>query len=349
MPLHPYAPDIDASSVLHLPKTDLHVHAETAGRLLSVMDHRRDAPRYSHQAVVERQMLEVAPGMPRLLELNRLLREQADDRHGADYRSLYEQPDYVQACFEALMEEEASHGSLLAEMRLGSAWVFFPHFLPCFRSAERRVRSRHAGFHAEPIIAWGLDPAELMEKAVRHTCELALEGIAGVDLYPEYRRHGYPAIYEMAEQATKSGLGVTCHDGEFEPDTLGLALDIPGLTRLGHATQAYRVPGLLDEIARRGIVVEVALTSNVVLGAVGSYEEHPLRRFLDAGVRVTLCSDDPVTFATDIGREYAIAARLGFSDEELLDFAGTGVEASFTAAENKPALLDALNSVEAPA
>ena len=287
-------------------------------------------------------MREMEPGIPRLRELNRLLRELLDERVGCPIDELCEQPDYVEACFEALMEEEAACGSLLAEVRLGGIWVLRPHFLDCFRRAERRVRWRHALFHAEPIIAWALDPPDMMDTVVRYTCELAPDGIAGVDLYPEYRRFGYAAIYRMAERAAEAGLGVTCHDGEFEPDTLGQALDIPGLTRLGHATQAYRVPGLLDELARRGIVVEVALTSNVVLGAVESFEAHPLRRFLDAGVRVTLCSDDPVTFATNIGREYALAARLGFSEEELLRMARTGIEASFTAAKNKETLLAAL-------
>jgi adenosine deaminase len=345
MPLHPYAGDIDAATVWHLPKTDVHVHAETAGRVLHVTNRRRDNPQYTHQAVAERLMRETPPGLPRLLELARLLREETQACRGAtDYRELSEQPDFVEACFEALMEEEAANGSVLAEVRLGSPWVFFPEFIPCFRSAERRVQARYPSFHAEPIIAWTLDQPDMMQTVVRYTCLRAPEGIAGIDLYPEYRRYDYAEIYRMAERAAEAGLGITCHDGEFEPDTLSLALDIPGLTRLGHATQAYRVPGLLDEIARRGIVVEVSLTSNVLTGAVDSYETHPLRRFLDAGVRVTLCADDPVMFATDIGREYAIAAMLGFSEAELLGFARTGVEASFTAPEHRQALQSLLDS-----
>ena len=59
---------------------------------------------------------------------------------------------------------------------------------------------------------------------------------------------------------------------------------------------------------------------------------------------MTLCSDDPLTFATDIGREYAIASLLGFSEAELRSFARTGIEASFTLRENKAALLDALDA-----
>jgi adenosine deaminase len=344
MALQPYAPDIDAGAVRHLPKTDLHVHAETFGRLMQAVLRRRGLPPYSHRTTIERHMTEMPPGLERLVEVNRLLRAQADACIGTDCQLLYEQPDYVEACFEQTMEEEASHGSLIAELRLGGGWVLYPHFLPCFRSAERRVRARYPGFVAEPIIAWGLAAPDFMETVMRYTCELASEGIAGVDLYPEYRRYDYQEICRMAERAAEAGLGVTCHDGEFDPETLRATLHLPGLTRMGHATQAWREPGLMEELARRGIVVEVALTSNVVLGAVPSYEEHPLRRFLDAGVRVTLCSDDPVTFATDIGREYAIASMLGFSEEELRDFARTGIEASFTPEANRARLLASLDA-----
>jgi len=160
------------------------------------------------------------PGIPRLRELNRLIRDEADFRMGTDHQILTEQPDCVEAGFEDLMEEEASNGSFLAEVRLGGVWVLRPHFLTCFRAAERRVQTRHPLFHAEPIIALGLDPPELGETIFRYTCELASEGIAGVDLYPEYRRYEYREINRMAEMAAAAGLGVTCHDGEFDPETL---------------------------------------------------------------------------------------------------------------------------------
>ena len=344
MALHPYAPEIDAASVRHLPKTDLHVHAETYGRFMRVVEQRRGLAAYSHRDVMERHWAETPAGLARLVEVSRLLRAQADRCVGRDCQELAEEPDFVEAGFEQLMEEEASCGSMLAEIRCGGGWVLFPHFLTCFRGAERRVRARHPGFHAEPLIAWGLVEPGVTEVIVRYTCELASDGIAGVDLYPEYRRYEHLAICRMAERAAEAGLGIVCHDGEFEPESLRRSLDIPGLTRVGHATQAWREPGLLDEFARRGIVVEVSLSSNVVLGAVASYEEHPLRRFIDAGVGVTLCSDDPLTFATDIGREYAIASMLGFSEAELRSFARTGIEASFTSRENKAALLDALDA-----
>jgi adenosine deaminase len=344
MSLELHASEIDKTSVLHLVKTDLHVHAESTGRLLQEIERRRGWERHDHREIIDRLRRECEPGLGRLLALNQEINARCDELTGLVLNELYEQPDHVEGFLEILMEEEAADGCVLAEIRMGGGWPLFPHFLPCFRAAERRVQERHPRFHAEPIIAWGgtRDPS-LIETVARYTLELAGQGIAGIDLYPEYRFWAYERLYALAERAANAGLGVTCHEGEFGPETLWQVLDMPGLTRIGHGTQAYRVPGLLKEIARRGIVVEVALTSNVVTGAVESYEAHPLRRFLDAGVKVTLCADDPILFGTTIGREYAIARALGFSEDELRQFARNGIEASFTSRERKARLLGYLD------
>jgi adenosine deaminase len=76
-----------------------------------------------------------------------------------------------------------------------------------------------------------------------------------------------------------------------------------------------------------------------VLGGVPSYEDYPLRRFVEAGVPVALCTEDPVQVYTTIGREYALAAALGFSEEELLGFTHVAVLASFAPADHRAALL----------
>ena len=77
-------------------------------------------------------------------------------------------------------------------------------------------------------------------------------------------------------------------------------------------------------------MLEVCPTSNVVLGIYRSYEEHPLPRLLDAGVRVTLGSDDPPYFGASIGGEYEICSeRLGFDDETLRGITQTAIGASF--------------------
>lgn len=90
------------------------------------------------------------------------------------------------------------------------------------------------------------------------------------------------------------------------------------------------------------MTVECCLTSNVVLGAVPDLEAHPIRALVEAGVPVTLNSDDPVRMGTSIGREYELAHGLGFSDADLLSFTRNAVVASFTTEERKKVLLEAL-------
>jgi len=92
----------------------------------------------------------------------------------------------------------------------------------------------------------------------------------------------------------------------------------------------YGMPDDYDELARRGITLECCPTSNVALGVFSSYEEHPLRRLADAGVRVTLGSDDPPYFGASIGGEYDIARqRLGFDEAGLKAITSAAIDAAF--------------------
>ena len=83
--------------------------------------------------------------------------------------------------------------------------------------------------------------------------------------------------------------------------------------------------------------MECCLTSNAVLGAVPSLKEHPIRSLVDAGIPLTLSSDDPVSLDTTIGIEYELAAGLEFDAFDLLGFTCNGISASFTSAERKTA------------
>ncbi len=213
--------------------------------------------------------------------------------------------------------------------------------MPLFREAEAAVRRRHPEFAAQAVVSWNqrAEP-ERLDLRLRETLRLAGEGLAGVDFhpYPYETEADFTRIYGWAERAATAGLGITCHAGEFGPANVAKALRIPGLTRIGHGVYAFEVQGAVEEIARRGITVEVSLTCNVVLGAVPSFEEHPVRRLVAAGVLVVICTDNPARVCTTIGREYALAHVLGFSTEDLLRFTGNGIEAAFTSTERKHAL-----------
>ena len=111
-------------------------------------------------------------------------------------------------------------------------------------------------------------------------------------------------------------------------DSVRAALALP-VTRIDHGVRAIEDPELVGELAARGIVLNVCPTSNVALGVFDGYDAHPLRALRDAGVRVTLGSDDPPYFGASIGGEYAVAAeRFGLDDDALTGLTRTAIEAS---------------------
>jgi adenosine deaminase len=137
----------------------------------------------------------------------------------------------------------------------------------------------------------------------------------------------YAEVFAIAAGA---GLGCTVHAGEWAgADSVRAAIELP-VTRIGHGVRAIEDPALVDELAERGLVLECCPTSNVVLGAFDSYEEHPLPRLRAAGVKVTLGSDDPPYFGASIGGEYGVCKeRWGFDDQDLREITRTAIEAAF--------------------
>ncbi|HOX25681.1 MAG TPA: adenosine deaminase [Candidatus Krumholzibacteria bacterium] len=143
-----------------------------------------------------------------------------------------------------------------------------------------------------------------------------------------------PILFVKAyELAAKMGLGLTVHAGEAAgPERVWEAVENLGPRRIGHGTSAGRDPELLKRLAADGIVVECCLTSNVHTGAIDRYLDHPLPKFLDAGVRVALCTDNPTVSNTDLVREYEIAmTTFGFSENDMRRIARQGWEGSFVA------------------
>jgi adenosine deaminase len=266
-------------------------------------------------------------------------------------------PDDFVARVADTLAEGAAAGAVLVEVRFGHTATPSPSdLMPLFREAERWVRERYPRLRAEAIGYLGLvgdrERLRAAERQLEACLRAAPAGLAGVDFRVDpYDTEADPALwataYRWAERAADAGLGITVHAGEFSTANLSAALRVPGLRRLGHAVYAASDPRLLEQLAGSGATVECSLSCNVVLGAVPSYEAHPIRRFVEHGIPVTLNTDLPVHAATTIGREYAIVAALGFSPAELLGFTRNAICASFTTAERRAALLDELRQWEA--
>lgn len=147
-----------------------------------------------------------------------------------------------------------------------------------------------------------------------------------------------PADFAPAYRlAHENGYGCTVHAGEVVgPESVWAAIrDLP-VTRIGHGVRSADDPVLMEELARRGIVLEVCPGSNIALGLYPDRTSHPLRRLIEAGVRITLNSDDPPFFHTTLGSEYDKA---GLGERELRAVARTTIEASFADEATKKRLL----------
>ncbi len=318
-----------------IPKTDLHRHAETGAHLDRLFAARDGRPPYDWKNAVER-LVELPPGMPRLARLD-------GDLDMAALRPIAVSYVHFVEYTTATMMDAARDGAVLLEIRVGVGAGLGPDHMTLFREAERRVRERYPDFHAEAL---GLmrptpDGADAFETCLRARDQ----GLAGIDFVPEPldTEADWTVAYRWAERAAEAGLGITAHAAEFSTANLAAALRVPGLTRIGHGVYAAAEDDLLQQVVDSGVTIECCLTSNVVLGAVPSLEEHPVRNFVQAGVPVTLCTDDPVRLCTSIDREYDLAASLGFGADDLSAFTRNGVLASFTSNERKSAILGLLD------
>jgi adenosine deaminase len=173
--------------------------------------------------------------------------------------------------------------------------------------------------------------------AIRHQPTVVALGIGGPETLDT--ADGYADLFATARDA---GLRAVPHAGEVGPaHHVAAALDLLGADRIGHGIRCLDDPALVERLQRLQIPLEVCPTSNVATGAVPSMAEHPLPRLLDAGLAVTLCSDDPGMFASPVLGEYEVArSRFGMDDDALADLAAAGVRASFAPASLQAALLD---------
>jgi adenosine deaminase len=149
---------------------------------------------------------------------------------------------------------------------------------------------------------------------------------------------------EQFAHAREAGLPANPHAGEGRgPESVVETLDSLMPSRLGHGVRAAESPELMARLVRDNVVLEVCPTSNVKLGVYRSYGEHPLKKLVDAGCRVTINSDDPALFGTDISREYETAvSQCGLPVERLKDMTLNAAAASYLPEAEKQALVRGL-------
>jgi aminodeoxyfutalosine deaminase len=195
------------------------------------------------------------------------------------------------------------------------------------------------------VLRWCFDiPGELGLPGAEETLAIALDnrpdGLISFGLGGPEMGVPRPQFKPYFDKARAAGLHSVPHAGETTgASTIWDAIRELGAERIGHGISCVQDPSLMAYLAEHQIPLEVSPTSNVCTRAVPSLDLHPLPQLIEAGLVVTINSDDPPMFGTTLNREYAVAARLlGLDRDGVADLARAGVDASFMPAADKAKL-----------
>lgn len=162
-------------------------------------------------------------------------------------------------------------------------------------------------------------PPETAARTLAQVNEVREYGVIGVGLGGSEQSYPPEPFEAVFAEARRLGLHVTIHAGEAAgAASVWGALRCLGAERIGHGTRAVEDEALLDWLAETQTPVEMCPMSNVRTGVVASLKEHPIRRFFERGILVTVNTDDPKMFGNNLAGEYrALQRELGFQDAEI--------------------------------
>ena len=166
--------------------------------------------------------------------------------------------------------------------------------------------------------------------------------LVAIDLAGDELKFPAELFREHFKRARDAGLQVTVHAGEVDgPESVWAAIRELGATRIGHGIHSLRDPELVDYLLEHRIGLEVSITSNIHIGAVDEYANHPVRQIFEQGLLANLNTDDPAISGIDLRHEYEVAAvRAGLSPQMTRQSQVNALEMAFLPEEEKRALLE---------
>ncbi len=231
--------------------------------------------------------------------------------------SLLQTQDAVRRVASEICEDAKSEGVTTLEIR------FAPQLhpgssIPAIVDAALEGIAGRAG-----LILCGLygEPPEILMKLVE--VAQSRPGVVGIDLagapLPTHETHleDYAPAYLKAEEL---GIGRTVHAGEGgrPPSEIRRAIEILHAQRIGHGLSLLEDPAVCELVIERGVVIEACPTSNVHTGIIPSVADHPLRKWLELGVRACVCTDNTLLSAVNAPEEYGRVMAIPGMDETSL-------------------------------
>jgi adenosine deaminase len=263
---------------------------------------------------------------------------------------LFRNEDDYALLAETYLADLASQGAIYSEFFISTDHAIHAGLTPDayvagLAEGMRRAREKH-GIESR-MIATGLrhEGPEGVERASRWVAENPHPLVTGFGMAGDERTYHPKDFARAFDIARDAGLAITVHAGELVgAQSVRDALDWLKPARIGHGVRAIEDPALVARLADEGVVLEVCPGSNIALSVFPSYDEHPFPKLCDAGVKVTLSSDDPPFFHTSLAREYEIAEKhFGMDEAALLGVTRTAIEAAFVDEETRSALFARLS------
>ena len=262
-------------------------------------------------------------------------------------------PDDYELIVYRLMERLKSQNILHAEVTVSVGVCLWrkQDFPAIFEGLERGRARGEKDFGIsllwifDAIRQFGVEKAQpVLDLAIQfHDRNVIAFGIGGDEL------KGPPELFlEVFARAADHGLHLTAHAGESAgPESIWGALNLKA-ERIGHGLSAGQDLELLEELSERQIPLEVCVTSNLRTGCCAELSQHPVRRYFDEGLMLTLNSDDPAMFRTSLVEEYRLVQEhFAFSDDHLRELARNSFEASFLPPEKKVEFLNLFDATAA--
>ena len=284
-----------------LPKAELHVHLEGSISPDTVLDLE---PSLTRDEVLARYRYDTFPGFLDAYKwVNHFLRTPAD------YALITRR----------LLHALAAQGVIYAEINLSIGVLLWRNqpFYPIFDAIEAAAAEGPipVRFIFDAVRQFGLEPAS---KVARLAAECRHRGVIGFGIGGDETRGPAEIFHDIFASARDAGLHILPHAGEADgPKSIWAALE-GGAARIGHGIRAIDDPLLVQHLRDHQIPLDISISSNICTGVVDRLENHPVRRLFDAGVPITLNTDDPPMFHTTLLDEYQLAhSHFGFSREEL--------------------------------
>jgi adenosine deaminase len=317
-----------------LPKADLHLHLEGSARPATI------AELAEREGIVLTDLTAFST-LPEFLECYVLAAS-----------TITRPEDLERICYELLADEAAQGVRWCELMAAPQAYVGRFGTMDDVWTIMRTGLDRAAAEHG---IAWGVTvnhlrttSVELGEALATWAAENSGNGIVGFGLAGDEEKVGPEVFTRAFSIAAEAGLLLVPHAGEtMGPESIRGALAL-GAHRLAHGIRSVEDPEVLRMLVNADIACDVCVTSNLKLSIVAALEQHPLPVLLEAGVPVTLGSDDQLFFGSQVAEEYEVVRKVfGLSDGELAAIARTSVRVSGAPAGLQEDITEAIDAWEA--